>query len=263
MQNAIRRGKLDSDGSLVGGEDDSASEAGDDAMQEVLELLKKGEVYNIGPNGDPIYVLPKEDNAASSANLTETAVALGLTTKEDENKFPPLSAKVPVSKFKVSRLAVGRPPQTPQTPSEANTPVSHQERSSPKLEGMSPLPSSAPCIVTSEPHTIESPSYTQSLSTGDSAASSHPAFSMIVESPSFPRPQPSSSSQAALPVGPAPVVERRSTRPERPPTVMVTTVRESKPPQKVGTTAGDNSSGGNTIVEPAKRVSKFKRERMQ
>ncbi|KAJ2934918.1 hypothetical protein H1R20_g2193, partial [Candolleomyces eurysporus] len=259
MQNAIRRGKLDSDGSLVGGEDDSASEAEDDAMREVLELLKKGEIYNIGPNGDPIYVLPKEDASTSTANPTETVTALGL--REDPNKLPPLPTKVPASKFKLSRLAAGRPSQVAETPSESSTPITHQGRSSPK--GASPLTSPAPINATLEPVTIDSPSFAPPPSAASgSAATSPPVFSMIVESPSFPRPtgKPQPLSQLPLPA-PAPVVERRSTRPERPPTVLATTVRESRPPQKAGTPADSNPR--NTTPESPKKVSKFKRERMQ
>ncbi|KAJ3500180.1 hypothetical protein NMY22_g19346 [Coprinellus aureogranulatus] len=197
LQHAIRTGKLDDDGKLVGGEDDSASEAEDDSMQQVLELLKRGEVYNIGPNGEPIHYLPPEEEPKQKSTTTAAALGLGSQSKE----LPPLSTKTPVSKFKVSRAAAGRN-ETPV--SETPTPVNHLERSSPKASPM-PTPSSS-----TPPFIVDSPSFAPgidpSLMAGQAPLN---PFSMIVDSPSFPAPgfkqsPAAASSSATGPAAPSP-----------------------------------------------------------
>jgi hypothetical protein len=264
MQSAIRTGKIDDEGKLVGGEDDSASEAEDDAMQEVLELLKRGEVYNLGPNGEPIHHLPPKDDQAK-AKPTETAAALGLN--EESRKLPPLSTKHPISKFKVSRAAAGRN----ETPiSESATPVNNLERSSPKLSSPSgPIP---PMVVGS-PSFVPPPGIDQTLMAGQPPLD---PFSMIVDSPSFPRPAVKAKAPAAVASSgsapapkPAPiptpvasrVMERKSSRPNRPPTVIASGIREAKP---LATPAAQASQSEDTApTEPPKKVSRFKMQRMQ
>ncbi|KAF6763865.1 hypothetical protein DFP72DRAFT_873628 [Ephemerocybe angulata] len=260
LQTAIRTGKLDEDGKLVGGEDDSASEAEDETMQEVLELLKKGEVYNLGPNGEPITIFPNDPTAppasSSTPKATPTAAALGLTS--ESKKLPPLATKAPMSKFKLARGAGGRTPEGTDTTtpaSESATPVNDLARSSPKEVGTPPAASSTPLPTGMPSMIVDSPSFAPPAgvaSSSSAAPPSNPTFSMIVESPSFPRPgstpkaQPSSNAPP-LPAGPLPgqVVERKTARPTRPPTLISSTVKESRP------------------SEPPKKVSRFKRDRMQ
>ncbi|KAF5315883.1 hypothetical protein D9611_004968 [Ephemerocybe angulata] len=271
LQTAIRTGKLDEDGKLVGGEDDSASEAEDETMQEVLELLKKGEVYNLGPNGEPIAALPADPSAApassSTSKATPTAAALGLTS--ESKKLPPLATKAPMSKFKLARGAGGRTPEGTETTtpaSESATPVNDLARSSPKEVGTPPTAISTPLPTGMPSMIVDSPSFAPPAGAASSSAAppSHPAFSMIVESPSSPRPgstpkaQPSSNAPP-LPAGPLPgqVVERKTARPTRPPTLISSTVKESRPVQEKPSAPADSPS------EPPKKVSRFKRDRMQ
>ena len=85
-------------------------------------------------------------------------------------------------------------------------------------------------------------------------------FDMIVESPSFPRP---GAGRQAGPLPAAPqVVERRSTRPERPPVIMSSAVREAKPGRETGVPMPAGSASAEDSAQPAKRVSRFKMERM-
>jgi len=139
IQHALRMGTLDSDGRLVGGEVDSASEDEDPALQEVLELLKKGEVYNLGPDGNYIHTIPPR---------ATTSTATPLSNQEPSaTKLLPPSRRSQTSKFKPSRPAEGRPllsdpipisssssMSIDESPSRSITPVSHAGRSSPKLE---------------------------------------------------------------------------------------------------------------------------------
>ncbi|KAJ7074310.1 hypothetical protein C8F01DRAFT_1100048 [Mycena amicta] len=108
LQRAIRLGKLDTTDQLVGGEaGESGSEDEDAVAQEILELLRKGEVFNAGPDGM---------HAVSPPSLAGPPAG------------PPPSARKPSSsKFKLSRSGhVPSPASTPTPPSEVN-------RSSPKL----------------------------------------------------------------------------------------------------------------------------------
>ncbi|KAJ7905805.1 hypothetical protein B0H14DRAFT_2661703 [Mycena olivaceomarginata] len=180
FQRAIRMGKLDSDNRLVGPE---AGESGSDeedyaAMQEITELLKKGEVYNLGPDGNYLHTVPP--------NLPATSPPVVQPSVATPDGPPPSSRKPSASKFKLARS--GRPPAaTPLSPgaSRSSTPTSNVGRSSPKLpppsaEDPSSTPSSSKPAVLST--VVEKP---------PSAAST--AFtSVIMDSPSFPesrRPQ--------------------------------------------------------------------------
>ncbi|KAJ7583001.1 hypothetical protein C8J56DRAFT_956275 [Mycena floridula] len=150
IQNSIRLGKLDEKGQLVGEDSDEETEE----AREIMELLRKGEVFNAGPDGHA-------PSARSSA-------------KTELPSVKPLPPRASSSKFKLSRGQNDRP-------SSAQTP-------------------SAMSMI------IESPSF----------PSPHPstAFSsMIIESPSFPSAAPSANP---------------SRRPVEPPTVMASTVRESR-----------------------------------
>ncbi|KAL0574685.1 hypothetical protein V5O48_007270 [Marasmius crinis-equi] len=187
LQRAIRMGKVDEDGKLVGGEHESddedhstMNEQENEAVQDVLDLLKKGQVYNMGPEGGLQTVPPEKATTAPFTKPTE----------------PPLSArqreKAP-SKFKLARGA--SPSVNRDSPaSGSSTPISTIDRSSPKLlavvERAAPSPSP---LTESAPTVVASPSYPS-------------ASSMIIESPSFP--------------------STGSSRPARPPVVMATAVKE-------------------------------------
>ncbi|KIY73226.1 hypothetical protein CYLTODRAFT_485668 [Cylindrobasidium torrendii FP15055 ss-10] len=173
VQTAIKVGKVDSDGQLVSGpgDDDDTSDA---ELQEVLELIRKGEIYNAGPHGhpklDPTKPRLQEEAPVASSEFT------GL---------PPITPKPKVSRFKASRpLAVKMPSETNVDASlqSAVTPVNTLERSSPKLSQEpslkgSPLgtPSSS-----SKPFSLP-PDFDRSYLPVDGNP-----MSMVVESPSFP-----------------------------------------------------------------------------
>ncbi|KAJ7709611.1 hypothetical protein B0H17DRAFT_1028487 [Mycena rosella] len=180
LQRAIRVGKLDSDNRLVGGDaEESGSEQEDDTgMQEIMELLKKGEVYNLGPDGKFIHTIPPPSQPPSSPSVPSPAVA-------PDTPPPPISSrKPPTSKFKLAR-AGQRPAATSPSPDMSGppTPPSSAARSSPKLptddQSIPPTSPRAPVLSSA---VVEKP-----------PSSSSAAFaSMIIDSPSFPesrRPQ--------------------------------------------------------------------------
>ncbi|KAG7448068.1 uncharacterized protein BT62DRAFT_930149 [Guyanagaster necrorhizus] len=205
LRNAVRMGRLDSDDRLMGGAE-SDSEGDNEAVQEILQHLKKGEAYNAGPS-------KTKANSAKDSILPEN--------------LPPLLPRAKPSRFKAARSQAGRP-ATPSSQSDSSTPISIVPRSSPKLP----------------------PTGSSSLATGD-------MVSMIVESPSFPKPQ------AALPSRPIVMSSavressqpqrREPARPQRPPTVksVSSMVKETNP------------SGGQSVGErkPPKKVSRFLTER--
>ncbi|KAF4615400.1 hypothetical protein D9613_002675 [Agrocybe pediades] len=262
IQHAIRTGKLDADGRLVGAEDDSASEQEDENMQEILDLLRKGQVYNLGPNGEYLHVAPPaktDTNAMSSEPSVSPAV---VEETPPGNPLPP-NMGPKTSKFKVSRAAMGRPavsqdPVNSERPefeiiSPSPTPVSHVGRSSPKSAD-SPPPVNI-SVAERKPSSITSPIPSKAMNQTPSP------FSMIVESPSFPIPvaasiKPSSSTTPAT-TSPALRTEN-SRRPQRPPTVIAASVLERK---STAPREGTASATG-TSTQQEKKVSRFKAERM-
>ena len=135
LQKSIRLGKLDDQGRLIGGEDgESDSEDDDGTMQEILELLRKGEVHNAGPDGPHQFVAPQAPI---------------------EKPTKPLPEKPKTSRFKLARSEAGllssRQPVAP--------PV--VERKVPAVvERQMPVARPAPAPV-SKPVVIESPSFPQ------------------------------------------------------------------------------------------------------
>ncbi|PPQ73599.1 hypothetical protein CVT26_010497 [Gymnopilus dilepis] len=250
IQRAIRTGKLDDDGKLVGAEVDSASEDEDAAVQEVLELLRKGEVYNLGPEGDYLHIVPPQ----GSSTDPQAGVSAPSTQKEvskPSSELPPPSMRSKTSKFKASRAAAGRPPtsnqasisgaHSPDSRSPSITPVSHVGRSSPKLDTPTVL---SPDVEKRAPLSgqIQGPAKT--------SIQSPPAFSMIVDSPSFPMPRspagpigswPSETSMPPMTIDSLSFPPRTTRRPDRPPTVIASTVRESKPVAPSTTTIDSTS----------------------
>ncbi|KAK7037962.1 hypothetical protein R3P38DRAFT_2903623 [Favolaschia claudopus] len=168
FQRAIRMGKLDADNRLVGGD---AGESGSDeednaAVQELTELLSRGDVYNLGPDGSPLH---SKIPVASSSEVPPFSTPQGP---------PPSAKKSSASKFKLAHS--GRAPvTTPLSPNDSRsaTPISQAVRSSPKLltptdEAIPPptnFGQSSPMLSTvvetppaSSATIIESPSFLQS-----------------------------------------------------------------------------------------------------
>ncbi|KJA27022.1 hypothetical protein HYPSUDRAFT_52063 [Hypholoma sublateritium FD-334 SS-4] len=274
IQRAIRTGKLDDTGKLVGGEDDSASEEEDQGLQEVLDLLRKGEVYNLGPDGKYIHAV-RPTPGASPLQSTQTTDGAGASSssasEQQQAPVAPPSMRSKTSKFKASLAAAGRPAAASSStlvapsasgsdlPSPSTTPVSHAGRSSPKT-------ATPPPVGAVVPERVHSP-FIKSPSPAKSPAPPAHAFSMIVDSPSFPMPQgyqPYAAASAAAsapmvissPSFPAPPSARR---PDRPPQVLATRVTESRPAtqQPAGQGNGDSTTPG-----PERKVSRFKAERM-
>ncbi|TFK30183.1 hypothetical protein FA15DRAFT_201958 [Coprinopsis marcescibilis] len=300
VQKSIRTGKLDDKGNLIGGEDDSASELEDENMQEVLELLKKGEVYNVGQH---LHTVPPANTTSAAPSETASALRLDDATKS----LPPLATKNTVSKFKLSRSA-GRSDLVIDGLSPSPTPVNNFPRSSPKLESrsLSPvepvqgLPPTVPTTLQSQFSTIvDSPSFAPPAGSSNpsfnmiadppsftptpiasNSGGKHPAFSMIVDSPSFPPPGKASSTRRperpptvlstavreAKPIqkpAPAPVPAPAPWRPDRPPTVLTSIVSEAKPVQRAIHTSDETVTAQNSdsANQQAKKVSRFKQQR--
>lgn len=258
-------GKLDAKNQLVGV--DSGSEGEDETVQQVLELLGKGEVYNVGPEGNQtFYAVPPPIKAE-----TDTAVAVNTTS------LPPLT-KPKTSKFKVDRSQAG--------PSKADQ--GQAKDISPSPTASTTLPTAAAVVERRPPGVVKTTSSAGSSpipstivdegSPQQSVMINSPSFrppqdymsptpfSMIVESPSFPwlsdAPQ---SKPDTLPLAanmPSQAVSSQPTaprRPARPPTVMSSAVREkSSQPATEGV-----KPTGPTEPQPTipKKVSRFLAER--
>ncbi|KAF9014073.1 hypothetical protein BDQ17DRAFT_1320729 [Cyathus striatus] len=138
FQRAVRTGKLDNDSRLIGGDGDSASEDENEGIQEVLELLRKSEVYNLGPDG--IHTVK------SSQGFPQHQHELGSRESQELNDvqktFPPLQRQK-VSKFKADRSHAGRHPSSFTDTSTTSTSISEILRTSPKLESDAALEKSA------------------------------------------------------------------------------------------------------------------------
>ncbi|CDO73566.1 Glycosyltransferase Family 22 protein [Trametes cinnabarina] len=180
LKSAVRLGKLEN-GQLVGGDDGESDDELDPQAKEVLEILKKGEVVNVGP----------------------TIPAGGIPGTSPSTPVPAQPATAPkpkpskVSQIKMS-LGQSTPPQTPSSPSSSlTTPVSNLERSSPKLgsRGGTPIPvptkTSRPPSSSSkrpEQHLPQMPGMFVDSPSFPGAAQPAQMPGMIVDSPSFPAP---------------------------------------------------------------------------
>ena len=217
-------GKLKND-QLVGLEHSDTDE--DENMQEVLELLKKGDLQNIGP----------EHNLPSSRQTTHGPLVPLLEDRE----LPSITKPNKTSKFRLTRpqsranrpsppasgpqAVVPTPPILPQAVGVAEC----QPLSGRLVEGQtaSPLPATA---LLPRPQT--SPSFPTVLDSPSSRAST------VIDSPSFQR--------------------RGSARPDRPPIVMSSTVLESTP---LGTGC-EGTKARESPLSGGKKVSRFLAERM-
>ncbi|PFH54125.1 hypothetical protein AMATHDRAFT_44674 [Amanita thiersii Skay4041] len=293
LQRAIRTGKLDSRNELVGGENDSESEAENDAMQEILDLFRKGDVYNVGP--DDIKVVPP----SSSTGRTSTAAAVNMAT------LAPLD-KPKVSKFKLDRSRAG--PSSSRT-TEAQSRNTFQppaplaklpamptviERQLPSISSPSPSPPFGSQLIPIESPSIPGPkvpppikstvSPSQSQSTpvqqpiAIESSSYHPPglpdidtlpsspLSMIVDSPSFPRPRTipparftrtleASASNSPSQLAPT-LSSRRSTHSS---TVMSSVVHERSSQSR---SSGNHPPDESTMQQHKPKVSRFMAERI-
>ena len=158
LERTIRTGRLEND-QLVGGDGgESASEAEDETVKEVLELLKKGEVHNMGPNVDPSASsadyppVPASNSGVNGISRNSSQ----MQTHQEAHESTVSTTKQKVSKFKLNRNKNENNPRS-ELPA---TSISTAERSSPKLLSTS----ASPAQLGSTP------------------------FSMVVESPSIPSP---------------------------------------------------------------------------
>ena len=244
IQHSIRTGKLDSNGNLIGGEADSASDDESERLQEMLELIRRGEIHNIGPSAG--YTVPPSANQESSDPSLQTKTPTSL--KEVASSFqaktlPPPSMLSKTSKFKVSREAAGKLSSTTiasgcnapvlEARSSSVTRISHESSSTPTMTSTIEERKTFdfPAVARSSTAQIHSPNPTRAGSatagqilSGSSIADSsslspdgsHYTSSMplmIIESPSFPQSQ-------------------SSRRPDRPPTVLSTAVKPENSSQR-------------------------------
>ncbi|RPD66389.1 hypothetical protein L227DRAFT_570274 [Lentinus tigrinus ALCF2SS1-6] len=278
LRSAVRLGKLEND-NLVGGQEGESDDEMDAAAKEMLEMLKKGEVVNVGPS--------------TSANVTETfratapavpatvgngppSTSATIQTPDESAAFSkPKPSKVSQFKKSLTEPSTLRSPLSPG--SDLTTPTNTIARSSPKLASPvgTPIPvptkmshvagpsrktpaihnAQMPGMVVDSP-SFPAPGFIASPSTSiDGSPSSGQAFnSTIIESPSFLSPSstavgtPILSSVPGLPSATTPVsasvLERRP--------VVDTRVRESA--------HVTSRSAGSTPVE-RKKVSRFLAER--
>ncbi|CAK5277324.1 unnamed protein product [Mycena citricolor] len=141
LQQAVRLGKLDSDGRLVGEESDGEAEAD---LQDMMDLLRRGELYNIGPdaaNPDALHVIPPLNQ---------------FEPKSSGLPIPPVPAIAPSSrKHSASQFKLARPERRPATTLDARpaSPMTSSVMESSVVEKNAPAFSSM---------IVESPSFFQS-----------------------------------------------------------------------------------------------------
>lgn len=231
IQQSIRTGKLDSTGHLIGRDDDSASETEAEGLQDVLDLIRKGEICNVGPKGEYI------PNSQHSEDLTSSNQSAGSSAQRSgslpfqSSTLPAPSMRSKTSKFKASRATAGRPsPASLSLPmhdtpfsSGTVTPVSYDNRSSPKLD----TPTMPVMIPTVGERTRPAASPVHSPKNVIPAAKHDPPnslFSMTIDSPSFP----AYSTPAMSPmIIESPSYPHHSSRPVLPPTILRSEVVES------------------------------------
>jgi len=223
LQRSIRTGKLDSDGHLLGKGEDSASEDEAEGLQDMLELIRKGEIYNAG--------------SQSSHHSASSSVQGGDSLPFQTSTFPAPSMLSKTSKFKASRAIAGRPsPGSLSLPaidtpisSTSTTPISYDSRSSPKL-GTPTTPVMTPTVgersrpaaaasvgsqLAPQPALVltnQEPSESLLPMTSDSPChlyDARPMQPMVIESPSY---------------------SQNSSRLVRPPTIITSRVVESREP---------------------------------
>ena len=246
IQRSIRTGKLDSKGNLIGGEADSASDDESEQLQEMLELIRRGEIHNIGPSAG--YTVPPSANQEISSPSLQTKIPASLkevASSSQAKTLPPPSMLSKTSKFKVSREAAGRISSATIAPgynqpvlearSSSVTRISHENSSTPAVTPTIEERNTVhvPAVARSNTNQMHSPNLTRvgsatgQILSGSSIADSSSLSpegshctpfmpSMIIESPSFPQSQ-------------------SSRRPDRPPTVLSTAAKPKISSQRVPT----------------------------
>jgi hypothetical protein len=252
LKRAIRTGRLEDD-KLVGGEaGESASEPEDENVKEVLELLKQGQIHNIGPAFDsaenstvsgPSQSLSSPHPALSHesrGNFGRPAMSGGQTMAGAST--PPLKANARASKFKLNRMTGLHPVAgSPPPDSSRNTPTSTFEIS-PKLPATNEDEAENGLFVTS------SPAFLPNIAKSPGLNAHSTQFTTIVDSPSFFPPHQKPSSYTDVTVNASAASERRL---DRPPTVMSAAVLES-----LGKRTAQVEEG------KIKKVSRFRAERL-
>ncbi|TFY55703.1 hypothetical protein EVJ58_g8083 [Rhodofomes roseus] len=266
LKKAVRMGKLES-GQLVG--DDSDDDVTQEA-REIVELLTRGDVANIGP----------QPSAAASTSASTVPLPGPPSSASTEDSTVPSKPKSKVSKFKLSLAQPqGRESSSTGSPS-LQTPQMTSDRSSPKLTSPEPgtpisvpTPSSRPTdgrhndngAVIPEPIRRKGVHDQMPIMIVDSPSFGPPGSapttpSMIVDSPSFSPPSGSVPRTTATSSMPPMVVDSPSYIPpglatggRRTGVVMAAEVKESAPQRR-----GDAGEGGNK----ERKVSKFRAERM-
>ncbi|GJE90702.1 hypothetical protein PsYK624_068460 [Phanerochaete sordida] len=192
LKGAVRMGKLQN-GQLVGGEEGESEDevtAEDEDVRQFLDMLRRGEVKNVGP---PLSTSAPQSAGPSSTSTTSLPAKAGTETAATEQPSDAAQTRKPskVSKFKLALAQPGpRSGQTsPALSSALSTPTDAVERSSPKMH---PTGDSTPEAASSA-HPLPRLAPTRSISGGSLPPSANPAArqmpSMIVDSPSF-RPTP-------------------------------------------------------------------------
>ncbi|TDL27421.1 hypothetical protein BD410DRAFT_825103 [Rickenella mellea] len=190
IQKAIRTGKY-VDGKLIGPEDDSASDGEDNGkMEDVLELLKRGDVTNIGPIA----------SHTGGSNPVDPSV-------ESQNP-PQMKQDAKPSQFKIAHSHSSLPTSTASSESPTSnivrsgsiTPSSGAGRSSPKLTPSRSTSAQGeattlehPTVPFKKPPTVISHPTSQpsGLMKNDNSLMTNPSLSFppntIIHSPSFPQ----------------------------------------------------------------------------
>ena len=144
MRGAVNLGKLEDD-QLVGGPEDS-----DDDLKDIMELIKQGEVENVGPNlpdgSSPqnverdAYSLPppKARNKTSRFKINRGGALQTYERTTDDSPFIGIEPPTPVALDVIEREGSLRLETDQRTPSSSpspipDTPLTVVERSSPKL----------------------------------------------------------------------------------------------------------------------------------
>ncbi|TFK54737.1 hypothetical protein OE88DRAFT_1653204 [Heliocybe sulcata] len=139
LQRAIRTGKMEN-GKLIGGQDgDSGSDIdAEENAREVLEMLKRGEVTNAGPEPETAAFsnLSLEDHISS---INERAASQDERVEGSDPGTSPTKSRLQASRFKSAFLAAQT--KSPATPTSGlmtpATPINNIERSSPKIPAIS------------------------------------------------------------------------------------------------------------------------------
>jgi hypothetical protein len=189
FQRAIRTGKLEN-GNLVDG-NASDDDADDENVQEILDLIRKGEVRNMGPIAD------LSSDGPPSSNQSESPVPAVTAPKARSDVQRPSSSATRNDNAQSPKIPPGN---TSPAGADVRPPLADGEID--LKSGSKPVPS--PALTNPRSESFSGPPLTSLPTTTFSSPSPAPQQNVII-SPSFPPP---------------------SSRPLRPPVVMSTAVRE-------------------------------------